>query len=205
MDGFWAVVYSRALNRMDYTRLSLADVRSGLDDVARDVQTTFGHLDASQLNWRPDARRWSVAQCFEHLVAANRLMFRAAEDALDDAQPQTIWRRLPILPGVLGRALIRSQSPGATRKFTAPSKAQPAASDIAPDIIKRFIEQHRDLVAWLQTQDEDRTARAIMTSPFIRVVTYSVLDGVRLIVAHDRRHFAQAERITVTSGFPVKA
>jgi hypothetical protein len=50
---------------VDFTTLSLADVKSGLDEVARDTQVTFGGLDARQLTWRPDAVRWSVAQCFE--------------------------------------------------------------------------------------------------------------------------------------------
>jgi hypothetical protein len=189
---------------MDYATLSLAEVKAGLDDIARDTQATFGSLDARQLNWRPDAARWSVAQCFEHLLVANRLMFRAAEDALDDARPRTMWQRLPILPGVLGRMLIRSQSPGAVRKYKAASKAQPATSDIDADIIQRFVEQHREVVTWLQVLDERQAARAIMTSPFIRVITYSVLDGYRLVLAHDRRHFEQARHVTLSPGFLVQ-
>jgi hypothetical protein len=187
---------------VDYTTLSLTELRTGLDGVAQESQATFGGFDARQLNWRPDAARWSVAQCFDHLLTANRLMFQAAEAALNNARPRTLWQRLPVLPGVLGRMLIRSQSPSAARRFTAPSKAQPATSDIATDIIQRFVEQHREAVAWVQALDERDTARAIMTSPFIRVVTYSVLDGWRLILAHDRRHFEQARRITLSPGFP---
>jgi hypothetical protein len=187
---------------MDYTTLSLAAVRTGLDDITRETQLTFGVFNARQLNWRPDATRWSVAQCFEHLFMANRLMFQAAEDALNDTTPRTIWQRMPVLPGVLGRMLIRSQAPSATRRFTASPKAQPAMSDIASDIIQRFVEQHRHAVARIQVLDERHAARAIMTSPFIRVITYSVLDGWRLVYAHDRRHFEQARRVTLSPGFP---
>jgi hypothetical protein len=187
---------------MDYTTLSLAEVRTGLDDIARETRATFGGLDARQLNWRPDAARWSVAQCFEHLLTANRLMVQAADNALNGARPRTIWQRLPVLPGLLGRTLIRSQAPEAARKFKASPKAQPATSDIAPDIIQRFVEQHVDAVARLRALAEGDAARAVMTSPFIGVVTYSVLDGWRLIVAHDRRHFEQARRVTLSAGFP---
>jgi hypothetical protein len=186
---------------MDYTTLSLAEVRTGLDDMARETQVTFGGLDARQLNWRPDEVRWSVAQCFDHLVSANRLMSRAAEDALN-AGRRTVWQRVPLLPGIFGRLLIRSQTPGAARKFTASSKAQPATSDIATDIITRVVEQHRNAVARLQALEEHEAARTIMTSPFIGVVTYSVLDGWRLLLAHDRRHFEQARRVTQLPGFP---
>ena len=128
---------------MDYATLSLADVTTGLDHLARETQAMFGGCDARQLNWRPDATRWSIAQCFDHLLTANRLMFQAAEDALNETAPRTLWERVPVLPGIFGRMLVRSQAPGASRKFTAPSKARPATSDIAVDIIQRFIEQHR--------------------------------------------------------------
>jgi hypothetical protein len=187
---------------MDYATLSLADVRAGLDAISRETQTTFGGLDARQLNWRPDTTRWSVAQCFEHLLLANRLMVQAAEAALNGTAPRTIWRRLPVLPGILGRMLVRSQAPTTTRQFKASPEAQPAASDIAPDIIRRFLEQHRDALARVQVLDERDAARTIMTSPFIRVITYSVLDGWRLMFAHDRRHFEQARRVTQSQGFP---
>lgn len=179
---------------MDYTTLSLADVATALEAHARDAQATFGHLDLRQLNWRPDATQWSIAQCCEHLLTANRLMMRAAEEALSGRQ-RTLWQRVPVLPGMLGRALIRSQSPSGTRKFVASAKARPASRDIDAEIIPRFVEQHREAVARVRALDEREAARTIMTSPFLRVIVYSVLDGWRLIAAHDRRHLEQARRI----------
>jgi len=187
---------------MDYATLSLADVKSGLEEINREAQATFGGFDAQQLNWRSDAARWSVAQCFDHLLTANQLMLQAAEVALTDAAPRTVWQRLPVLPRICGRMLVRSLAPSSTRKFTAPSKAQPATSEIGADIIQRFVEQHRHAATLVQALDEREAARAIMTSPFIRVVTYSVLDSWRLMFAHDRRHIEQARGVTQSPGFP---
>jgi hypothetical protein len=45
-------------------------------------------------------------------------------------------------------------------------------------------------------------ARTIMASPFAGVVTYSVLDGWRLMVADDHRHIEQARRVRRSPGFP---
>ena len=42
-----------------------------------------------------------------------------------------------------------------------------------------------------------------MISPFVSQITYSVLDGYRLIAAHQRRHFEQAERVTRHPDFPI--
>jgi hypothetical protein len=185
---------------MDYTKLTLREIESALSDVVRDTEATFGGLDARQLNWRPDAQQWSVAQCFDHLLTANRLMFDAAEEALTGAAPPTIWQRLPILPSLFGRALIRSQAPDSARKYKAPSKAQPSVSDVAPDIIGRFVHQQREAARAVPGQDE--ATRVVMTSPFVRVITYSVLDGWRLVVAHNHRHLHQAKRVLAARGFP---
>jgi hypothetical protein len=187
---------------MEYTTLSPAQVRAGLDAAAADTAAAFSTLDPRQLNWRPDATKWSVAQCLDHLLTANLLMLNAAHAALDDAAPRTIWQRLPVMPGVFGRMLIRSQAPQATRKFTASPLATPAASDIPADILPRFVAHTREIVAWLPALDEHRAAAAIMTSPFVTFITYSVLDGARLILAHDHRHIEQARRVTQSPGFP---
>ena len=187
---------------MDYANLSLSEVRTGLDAVARDARTTFGDLDVRQLNWRPDPTRWSVGQCFDHLLTVNRLLFQAADDALKPTSRRSIWQRLPVLPRMFGRMLVRSQSPEDKRRFTAPPKGQPATSNIAADVVRHFVNQQREAVVRLQMLDEQDAARAIMTSPFFNFLTYSVLDGWRVVVAHDRRHFEQARRVMQTAGFP---
>ena len=186
----------------DFTTLSLADVIAELEAIAADAQATFGPLAPPQLNWRPEPARWSVAQCLDHLLKANAEMSDAAAGALGRGQPRTLWQRLPLWPRVLGRMLIRSQSPGASGRYTAPRPAQPTASAIDPAIVARFIGQQRDLLAKARALDQGLAARTIMASPFVKVITYSVLDGWRLLVAHERRHLEQARRVTQTPGFP---
>lgn len=186
---------------MDYTTLSLDEVRSGLNAVIRNTETTFGRLSTTQLNWKPDATRWSVAQCFQHLLTSNEMALRAGQSALNGNRT-TVWQRLPVLPGLLGRALIRSQAPEATGKYKAPSIVQPAASELSADVLRRFIDQQREAISWMQSLDERRAARANMASPFIKLITYSVLDGCRLMLAHDRRHFEQARRVMALPQFP---
>lgn len=190
---------------MDYTTLSLAEVEAELDAIARDTQSVFGRLDERQLNWRPTAARWSVAQCFDHLLSANREMFQAFDAAMDRAHPRTMWQRLPVLPGVFGKMLIRSQMPAAKRKFTAHRKVTPASSAIDPRIIERFVAHQHEAAARVRALEGRDIARIIMVSPFIAFITYSVLDGCRIIVTHERRHFEQARRVTQEPGFPSSA
>ena len=187
---------------MDYTTISLVDVRTELDAIAADAGTAFGRLDARQINWKADASRWSVAQCLEHLLTANRQMVEMADQALDATRGRTLWQRLPIWPDMLGRMLVRTQSPNATRRFKAPGKAQPAASALDTGIVARFVDQQRELIAKLDASATRDLAGVVMASPFLGIVTYSVLDGWRLIVAHERRHVQQAKRVMAMPGFP---
>lgn len=186
----------------DYTTLSLADMSADLDAMARDAAAAFGTLDARQLNWKPDETRWSVAQCLDHLLSANRGMLQSSAAALDPAAPKTIWQRLPVLPRTFGRLLIRSQSPSGARKFVAPAQAQPSASTIDGHIVEQFVAHQHELAARVRSLDAT-AARAVMVSPFVSFITYSILDGFRIVVAHQRRHFEQARRVIGAPGFPV--
>jgi hypothetical protein len=68
--------------------------------------------------------------------------------------------------------------------------------------VTRFVRQQRESSARVQAIDERTAASAIMTSPFATFITYSVLDGFRLVVAHGHRHVEQARRVTQSPGFP---
>jgi hypothetical protein len=188
----------------NYTTLSLADVEAELAAIARDTQSVFGLLDEPQLNWRPDRGSWSVAQCLDHLLNANREMFQAVDAAMDGSRPRTVWQRLPVLPRVFGPMLIKSQMPQARRKFTAPRNAEPSSSAIDPRIVERFVAYQHEAAARVRSLAGRDVAR-IMVSPFVSFITYSVLDGCRLVVTHERRHFEQAQRVTQASGFPPSA
>ena len=189
---------------VDYTTLSLADLADEFVAMGNDVQSTFGSLDDRQLNWRPDDKQWSVAQCFDHLLSANAQMLRSADLAMDGSRAKTVWQRLPVLPRVFGALMIRSQSPQAVRKFVAPRQAQPSCSTIVGAIIERFSASQHDYAARVRALRPDDAARVIMVSPFVSFIAYSVIDGYRLVVAHQRRHFEQARRVVDAAGFPAR-
>ena len=56
----------------------------------RDTETVFGRYDATQLNWQPQAGRWSVAQCFDHLLKTASGMFLTFDRALDPNVAPTV-------------------------------------------------------------------------------------------------------------------
>jgi hypothetical protein len=189
------------VGRPRYTTLSPAELADEFSTIAREAEIVFGRFGGTQLNWRPDAASWSIGQCFDHLLKADHQMVQAIGRALDPGVAPTVWQRLPLWPRLFGWLLITSQAPGGKQKYTAPASAQPAFSEIAADTIERFIAcQHIAIVRLRALSATD--ARRIMVSPFVAQITYSVLNGYRLIAAHQRRHFEQATRVTANPAFP---
>jgi hypothetical protein len=187
--------------RFRFTTISPVQIADEFSTIARDAAGVFGHLSGTQLNWQPHAVSWSIAQCFDHLLRADDEMLKAIRRALDRGVTHTVWQRLPLWPRLFGWMLITSQAPGGKQKYTAPASARPASSDIAPDTIDRFIAwQHMGIATLVSHNAAD--VHRIMVSPFVAQVTYSVLDGYRLIAAHQRRHFEQARRVTAHPEFP---
>jgi hypothetical protein len=190
------------MKTIDYVNLTLSEIFDEAEAIAADARTLFGHLSAQQLNWKPGADQWSVAQCLEHLIAANSSFSHQFDRIVAGEKRATLWERAPILPGLFGKALIKSQTPNSHQKFKASNAVQPPSGAIDPQVVSRFIENHRGTVSKLRAIEELDLAKIIVTSPFIKLITYSALDAARLIVAHERRHFAQAQRVMESEGFP---
>ena len=190
------------MKTMDYVNLSLPEVFDEAEAIAADARTLFGHLSAQQINWKPGADQWSVAQCLEHLIAANGLFHPQFDRIIAGEKKPTLWERMPVLPGLFGKMLVKSQAPNSHQKFKAPVLAQPSSSAVDPQIVDRFVENHRETMSKLRAMERLDPAKIIITSPFVKLITYSALDAARLVVAHERRHFAQAQRVMETEGFP---
>jgi hypothetical protein len=190
------------MKTMDYVNLSLPEVFGEAEAIAADAQTLFGHLSAQQINWKPSADQWSVAQCLEHLIAVNGSYHTQFDRIIAGEKKPTLWERMPVLPGLFGKLLVKSQAPNSHQKFTAPALAQPSSSAVDPQVVDRFVENHRETMAKLRAMERLDPAKLIVTSPFVKLITYSALDAARLVVAHERRHFAQAQRVMETAGFP---
>jgi hypothetical protein len=186
---------------MDYLTAKLPDLITEANNIAAETTSTFGPLTAAQLNWKPSAERWSVAQCFEHLVTSNKGFFPRVDGVIAGIKP-TFWQRMPVIPGLAGKLLIKSLDPKSTRKIKAPKKFQPAQSDISASVLDDFVDQQAKIVDKMKATEHLDLDKIIITSPVAAAITYSMMDAYRVIVVHERRHFEQARRVTEEAAFP---
>ena len=181
--------------------MDLPAVIEAANDVANKARSTFGHLSPSQLNWKPSAERWSVAQCFDHLITSNKGYLPIIDNVLAGYKP-TFWQSMPVLPGLMGKLFIKAMDPSSTRKVKAPKRFQPAQSDINSSVINDFVDQQKLMVDKMKATQHLDLEKIVITSPAAAAVIYSLMDAYRFIVVHEQRHFQQAKRVTEEPGFP---
>ena len=173
-----------------------------LKDITQRTRSTFDGLTSKQLNWKPSAQQWSVAQCFDHLITSNKAYLPIFERAANGQLRNSLWEQMPILPALFGRLLIKSLDPKTSRKLKAPKLLQPASSDLDSAIVDRFISEQAELIRAIQKLEGQDLDALRMTSPIMGLITYSFSDACRIIIVHEQRHFQQAEHVLKATGFP---
>lgn len=169
--------------------------------IAKDTKQTFGNLSAEQLNWKPRADAWSVGQCFDHLIKSNDEFNPQFQAIAGGNRKQTFWENYSPLTGFFSNFLLKSLKNDA-RKFKAPSKAIVPPSDISADIIERFVKQQDEICEWIKKFENVDLQKTVVTSPFMKLMTYSLDKTFEIAAEHEKRHFRQAERVMQTDGFP---
>jgi hypothetical protein len=173
-----------------------------LEQLGRDAGRVFGGLSPAQLNWKPSAEQWSVGQCFDHLITTNTSFFPDMERVAAGGHRNSLWASVSPLSGFFGRFILNALDPVKGRKIRAPRAFLPASSDVGADVISRFARNLSEVNERMRATGGVDLGRTIITSPAMGLVTYSLLDAYRIFVAHGRKHFEQARRVTEAEGFP---
>jgi hypothetical protein len=184
------------------TNVEIDGLVKELQAVASDASKVFGNLSPAQLNWKPSAEQWSVGQCFDHLIVTNRTFFRGMEKIAAGTYKSSLWGRVSPLSGFFGRFILKALDPEKGRKTKAPRVFEPARSDVAADVITQFAAHQAELSTRMHATAGADLRGLKVTSPVSPVATYSLLDAYRILVAHERKHFEQARRVTRAGGFP---
>jgi len=187
---------------LQYASAQLPELVNEAQHLASRTMSTFGQLSYEQLNWKPGPERWSVGQCFDHLVASGTSFLPIIDEVASGRKTRRAFERVPLLPKLFGKLLIKSLDPATTRKLKAPKQIEPASSSVDRSILQRFVELQSELVSRINATATLDVDSVIITSPVASIVTYSLMDAYRIIVVHEERHFRQAHRVTLETAFP---
>jgi hypothetical protein len=90
------------------------------------------------------------------------------------------------------------------KKMIAPKRIQPQRSDKDLSIIDDYCKNLDTFLTLISNCKNVDIDKAIITSPTIRIVTYSLKDAFTFLIQHEHRHINQAIRVKTNEGFPRK-
>jgi hypothetical protein len=191
---------------MQGTQALPEDVQRVIDQLGeadRQADAMTANLSDAQFHWQPDGgRRWSVAQCLEHLAIGAEVYATPMRGAIERARQERSVRRGPFAPGFFGRRFVNSLEPPVRFRGRAPKAIIPGSSLSRVEILSRFHGSHADLEALARDAAAIDANRATFQNPFLKMVQMKVSTAFQVINAHDRRHLWQAEQVIARADFP---
>lgn len=179
---------------MNY-ELTRANVDAQLAAIRSRVQKLTHGLDEAALNRKPaDGRGWSIAQCLDHLAQTTELYGQALDAAMDQAPPMP--QGPPAMPNLLGRALIWAIEPPVRFGVKAIAQLTPSATHVPETLLRQFDESLDRLTALTDRALTIDAAHTRYANPLAGgVKSFNIVTGIMVMLAHNRRHLTQAERV----------
>ncbi len=152
-------------------------------------------LTTAQWNYKPANGGWSVAQCAEHIVLSEGVIFEEMKKILEG----------PVNPDVARGGQDRDQRVIAaeldrSKKATAPETLKPSGKFPTPDrVMAAFTEKRNRNIGFIKTTAEDLRLHVQKNPVFFEVDAYEYL---LIIAAHSARHTAQLQAVKAEPGFP---
>ena len=166
-----------------------------LDAITNSFKSEFAALTADEINWKPNAQQWSVAQCIHHLILVNESYFPILDQVRNKTYYTPRYGKFGFITKFFGKIVLDAVQPDRRKKMKTFSIWEPAISLVRGDIIVQF-EKHQLELKHLITSSEDLLEkRTVISSPANRMIVYKLETAFDIMVAHEKRHLEQAREI----------
>lgn len=166
-----------------------------IDETTRDFNNLFGLLTAAELNWKPAANTWSIAQNIEHLIVINQSYFPIINSVRDNTYKIPFLSKFGFVTDLMGRKILDSVQVDRKRKVTTFPIWEPTQSDISEDILDRFEIHQSELKEYIENAQDLIGKGTVISSPANKYIVYTLETAFDIIVTHERRHLEQARGV----------
>ncbi len=178
--------------------MSHADIKpiiQQIDHVTKAIVTEFGALDQDQLNWKPNAAVWSIAQNIDHLMVINQTYFGIPQ-LIRSGHYSLPWiGKITFIVSVLGNVILKSVHPSRRKKLKTFPIWEPSKSKIAIDVVQQFVLHQIRLKDLITNSIDLMERRVVISSPANRNIVYTLEKAFQIIATHEERHLEQAREI----------
>ena len=161
-------------------------------------------LTEAQFFWKPKPDKWSVGECISHLNVTGSQLLPRLRKAIDAGHKKGIVATPPFRYGMISRWFIRANDATSRFKMKSPKIYRPVSNESLEKstVVSEFAEL-QDAFRVLTTNANGLDLNRIkVASPVSSLLRISLGAWLAATIAHEKRHLAQARRVTVTAGFP---
>ncbi len=169
------------------------------------AETLCAGLTQAQANFKPEPKRWSVAECLEHLNTSMNSYLPHLQRAVERARAANRTGSEPWGKGTFfGRFILNNMVKGPTHmKVKAPPPFRPEVRsdwDLA-EVLQRFKERTGTMLSLLEQADGLDLGRIKQGTP-MPMVKVTLAQSFEIHSRHNHRHLDQAQRVTEHASFP---
>lgn len=182
--------------------LYLDQLHQDVEEVLRASEALFASLTPRQLTWKPGRRKWSILQCFDHMLVTNGMYMERLFEAIQQGKVSHAEAISPFKPTWFGKKFIDSMRADSKLKVKTFRIFRPADTPDDLGVKAKFIEQQKSLLELIKLADHCDLNKARLSSPANRLIRFSVGEALTLLVVHEQRHLLQAQNIQLHADFP---
>lgn len=178
----------------------IKDWSSTLKRQSKYMHALTNRLTQRQFTFKPEAGRWSIGECIEHLNISMRAYLKFMNPAIEKDKP--------VVNGdyakgtLMGRLMLRALRKDG-RRYPAPSSFIPPTHKLKADKVRtRFDRQISQLRQALVDCDGLALGTITMPWPVFRFIKISLAQAFELQILHNDRHLKQAEQVIQHVDFP---
>ena len=175
------------------TKAERAELIELLNKSEKEFLQAVESLSEQQWSFKPGPDRWSVAECAEHIVLAEALLFETATTSLT-ATADDKWEETLRKTDILRRAL-----PNRSTKVDAPAAIKPRQAMTRQQLMARFKEQRARALAYVQETEAPLKAHTA-ANPFFGPL--NAHQWLLYIPLHHLRHNLQIAEVKSSSSYP---
>lgn len=168
-----------------------------LRDTKVNLQAKVKGLSAEQLNFKPDATSWSVAECVEHLAISEHNIFVAVEMSLQQPADPSKQSEVKMTDEAIVNFISSRDQKVKTQEAFEPTGKYGAFEST----LKAFTDKRDSNLEFVRKTEAD-LRNHYADFPFGKMDAYQV---VLFMAGHTKRHTLQIEEVMANPGFPKKS
>jgi len=183
------------------TKEIIENCLSSINSNIEKIKGTFASLSASQLNWKPAPKKWSIGKCIDHLVVSNNLYLTRIGNLLN-IRYSSSENNFSYSQSFMGNMITKAVDPVNVKKAKTFKVFYPNESAFQKSILDEYIKSSEKFIEQVNNIRHLNLKKIKFSSPVNLLIKLNLGDPLIIIPKHDECHLNQAERLMKMETFP---